>query len=200
MKWYQAIFTLLIGVGIGIFLYSYWPEPDHIDIEDPQIHRLKEEIGWRDFRESQTKERIKKDSIEKIALAKDVIKERSRANQSESKLREHRKEAHPLTTKDTISFLIEDDTLCDRALADSKKLVNGLTKEVVNDNKEIAHLDSLNSDLEADKKDLQKIDTLHQEKEKTLEKKVKKNFWKGFSWGAIFLGAAELAWKLLLLL
>lgn len=204
IKLYHIILTLLIGIGLGVLISAYWPSNEIV--VDPQINHLKEEIGWRGFKEVKLTQRIKKDSIEKIALANDVINERRRANESEAKFIEHHlntflKNLKPVndsilhaggyttgtlkTDADKIEFLIEDTTLCDSALLRSKELVAGLTIEIVKDTQIIKTLDTLNSNLESDKNDLVKIDSLHIQTEKQLRKAACKKFFKGLGVGGV---------------
>lgn len=181
---YALLFGLLMfGLGILVHNCGGYQEP----LEDPQIHRLEENLRWTEIQraigEKKLKDKISKDSTEKIALAKDVIKERQRADQSDARLREHRKQPILATTKDTISFLIEDDTLCDQALTDSKKLAAGLTIEVMTDEAIIKGLESLSDSLQADKKDLVKLDSLNQIDKKQLRKASRKKFFRGLGIG-----------------
>ncbi len=191
---------LLIGIGIGYLLNNCEvKEPKEVHTINAQIDSKKQDIANRNPKEDQLRDSLKT-IIKKVdKISKENIELTKIADVAVFKYKEAKK-AIPLTHGDTIVFLMRDTLMCDSALLRSQDLVQGLTKEIVNDNKEIETLDSLNINLESDKRDLQKIDTLHQEKEKDLEKKVKKTFWGGFSWGALFLGAAELAWKLALFL
>lgn len=172
IKWYHLILTLALGIGIGILIVSYWPSNES-DLEDPQIHRLNAEIGWRQFKENKIKDSLKVERKEKLILAKENIELRAIANQAINHFAEVRKMV-PLTHKDTIVFLMRDTTVCDSALQRSQDLVQGLTKEIINDNREIQTLDSLNISLDLDKRDLLKVDSVHQKKEKQLERKIRR--------------------------
>jgi len=73
IKWYHLILTLLFGIGIGYFISK---DAQSITI-DPQIYRLKAEIGWRDLKESKIKDTLKFERQEKMTLAKENIELRT---------------------------------------------------------------------------------------------------------------------------
>jgi len=195
MKWYHILLAFILGLLLGAFGYSYWPSPE-TDVEDPIIHQLREGIAWREFKESKIKDSLKFERKEKMTLAKENIELRAKSEKAIARFNEVRK-AVPLTRGDTIRFLVQDTIACDSALLRSRELAAGLTIEIMTDNAIIKNLDSLNSNLNSDKKDLFKMDSLNQIDHK---KKVKKSFWKGIKWGAISLAILETLWKAALLL
>lgn len=91
------------------------------------------------------------------------------------------------TLRKELDQLIIIDTTVSRPstnIALSKKLITGLTKEIVADSAVIEELDSLTLNLEADKADLLSADSLHRQNEKQLIKDKRKHFWKGFKLGS----------------
>lgn len=191
IKWQHILITLFIGIIIGILISAYWPSNES-GVEDPQVGHLKQELGWRDLNEKKTIKRIEKlvkDSSERTKVIADL---RTKANQSETKLKEHRKEAQPLTTKDTISFVIEDISLCDSALLHSKQLASALTIEVMTDEAIIKGQGELIDSLQVDKIQLKKIDSLYVQTEKQLRKANRKKFFRGLGIGGA-LGAIIMA-------
>ncbi len=182
IKPYHLLISLLIGFGIGVLVFTCGGKEE--PLEDPQIGHLKQEIGWREFKEAKIKDTLKIERATKLAYAKEVIDLRAKANRAEAKFREAAK-AIPLTHKDTIVFLMRDTLLCDSALTQSKELVAGLTIEIITDNAIIKNLDSLNLNLNADKKDLIKIDSIHIQTEKRLRKANRKKFFKGLGVGGV---------------
>jgi len=186
MKPLQALIFGLICFGLGIVVVSCWPS-DKAELEDPVIHKLQEEIGWRSFKEAKIKDSLKIERAEKKALSKDVITEREKLRKAEIRYAEVRK-VIPLTRKDTIVFLMRDTVACDSALLRAKELVGGLTIEISTDNAIIKNLDSLNTDLQSDKIKLTKIDSLNQIEKKKIRKKGRKRFFKGLGIGGV-LGA-----------
>ncbi len=171
MKPLQALIFGLTCFGLGILVVSCWPQP--IALEDPQIHKLQEGIGWRSFKEAKIKDSLKIEREEKKALAKDVIAGREKLRQAEARYNQVRK-AVPLTRKDTIVFLMRDTVACDSALLRANELNAGLTIEVMTDEAIIKGLDHLTDSLQADKKDLVKLDSLNQIERKRLKKEARK--------------------------
>jgi len=179
IKWYHILITLALGVAIGYFLPH---DAGSIEIVDPQIQRLKQEIGWRDFKEAKIKDSLKFERKEKMTLAKENIELRAKSDKAFHHFAEVRRMI-PKTRKDTIVFLQIDTAACDSALLRARELAAGLTIEIITDNAIIKNLDSLNSDLNADKKDLVKVDSLNQIEKKQLRKearrKARRAFFKG---------------------
>lgn len=172
---------------LGLIVSTCGPKDD---LPNHKLDSLHQEIAKRDFNEKNLKDTIKAERDHKAMIIKDNTYLRKRAEKSEARYRQL-SQIIPETAHDSITILMQDTTRCDSAIVDSKKLVAGLTIEIITDNAIIKNQDSLITDLNLDKANLQKIDTLHQEKEKTLEKKNKKNFWKGIKWGAIGLAILE---------
>lgn len=170
----------LIGLGIG---YLIWGR-DIDNPVDPQIHRLKAEIGWRQFKENKVKDSLKVERKQKESLAKENSELRLIADKAITKYKEAKK-AIPLTRSDTIRLLVADTAACDTALLRASELISGLSSEILKDNAIIENLDSLNSDLEEDKKELKEIDSLHIQTEKQLRKAGRKKFFKGLGIGGV---------------
>jgi len=121
-------------------------------------------------------------------LAKENIKLRTKSAKAITRYNEARK-AIPLTHGDTIRFLVQDTIACDSALLRARELAAGLTIEIMTDNAIIKNLDSLNSNLNADKKDLIKVDSLNQIEKKQLRKEARRKARRAFFTGAGIGGA-----------
>src|SRR6185436_7518742 len=128
IKWYHILITLAIGIVIGYFLPH--GAQNSTDVIDPQIHRIKSELAWRELKESRIKDTLKNERKEKIILAKENIELRAIANKAIDRYKAVSK-AIPLTSKDTIVFLMRDTIVCDSALQRSQDLIQGLTKEII---------------------------------------------------------------------
>jgi len=186
IKWYHILITLALGIAIGYFLPH--EAESNSEIINPQIQRLKQEIGWREFKEAKIKDSLKFERQEKMTLAKENIELRAKSNKASNHFAEVRKMV-PLTRKDTIVFLQIDTAACDEALTRAKELAAGLTIEIITDNAIIKNLDSLNLDLSADKKDLVKVDSLNQIDKKQLRKEARRKARRAFFTGAGIGGA-----------
>ena len=177
IKWYHILITLVIGVTIGYILPH-----NESEIVAPQIKEIKSQIQAREPKENKLEDSIKSLKSKVKYLTKDNIELKARADKSAHHFAEVKKMI-PVTRKDTIEFLKADTTACEEALLRSQELAAGLSIEVMTDNAIIENLDSLNSDLQADKKDLVKVDSLNQIEKKQLRKAGRKKFFKGLGIG-----------------
>lgn len=175
IKWYHLLITLALGIGIGYF----WPHG--VQTEDviikPQIDKHLKAVKERSPSETKLKDSLKIEIKDKKDISKENREKRVIADKSIQRVKEV-KDAIPLTHKDTIDFLKRDTAALDTALLRLKQLAQGLTKEIVKDEGIIKTITDLNIKLEADNKDLQQADSLHQIKEKQLAKKGRKKFFR----------------------
>jgi len=178
---FSIIFSLIIG---GLIAYFIVPKgDDQIDIS-PKLKELQKDIEWRKFKEIKYKDSLKQKDVEIIeAHVKRIEAEKQVAFYKENYWKA--KQSKPQTRKDSIVYLEATNVACDSLVGEQDALIMALKKELNLSGDKIVVLDSITSNIEIQRDDLVKKDSLHVLKEKELVKKVNKKFIKGLGIGGV---------------
>lgn len=185
IKPYHLLFCLVAGFAVGAIAMTCGGKGEIIS-HTPEILKLRADNEWRKFKEIKLKDTIKNIRVDLVNLAKGKIIADQKATKAEARYASIRWRI-PKDQEEQITFLKEDTVACDSVIIAYKAVTAVISKELTKTQKEVAQLDSLVSNLEADKKNLEEVDSLKtqdfQIEKKELVKKGRKKFMRGLGIG-----------------